>query len=375
MTPIEIAYFKHFLFDRGIQALYISMYRKNRIKGGPDGDKSGNPESLEQFLQEQPTHRVLMNAFYFQAGSSYGYDYWKDINKKWKKYLELNADNPQNDKVIVLKGSFAILRQNWDKPQYWKTETMEATYARMHMEPPLKDVDLEKAFFVPRSVTPMDKWWITDKNTHKFSVGDIIQGSISEEVLTVTSIKSDGYEVNDGGFIDFDKEDYWTKIDEVAKEEDINEDSLVGVPEVETQKEDSKSILDGFSLIETSNTHGGKKMGSNFVSVNMRNNGYRITFATKQSDKLRKHGYQYVKLLTKKDTGEIALIFNNQSGCTVCVKKNHSESRNVTINSKEIVNHITKFYGIKFPIDYFTLEITDTIQHNLDTIFKLKLPE
>jgi hypothetical protein len=374
MTPVEIAYFKHFLYDRGIQALYISMYRKNRIKGGPEGDSSGNPESLEQFLQEQPTHRVLMNAFYFQAGSSYGYDYWNDISKKWKKYLELNADNPQNDKVVVLKGSFAILKQNWDRPQYWKAETMEATYARMHMEPPLKDVDLEKAFFVPRSVAPMDKF-LTDKKTHKFSVGDIIQGSISEEVLTVTSIKSDGYEVNDGGLIDFDKEDYWTKIDEVAKEDNINEDSFASVPEAEVQKEDSKSILDGFSLVETSNTHGGRKMGSNFVSVNMRNNGYRITFATKQSAKLRKHGYQYVKLLTKKDTGEIALIFNNQSGCSVCVKKNNSESRNVTINSKEIVNHITKFYGIKSPTDYFTLEITDTIQHNLDTIIKLKLSE
>jgi hypothetical protein len=112
MTPVQIAYFKHFLFDRGIQAIYISMYKKNRIKGGPEGDKTGNPESLEQFLQDAPHFRVLMHAFYFQAGSNFGYDYWKDIDKKWRKYLELNEDNPQNDKVVVLKGSFAILRQN-----------------------------------------------------------------------------------------------------------------------------------------------------------------------------------------------------------------------------------------------------------------------
>lgn len=373
MTPVQIAYFKHFLFDRGIQAIYISMYKKNRIKGGPEGDKTGNPESLEQFLQDAPHFRVLMHAFYFQAGSNFGYDYWKDIDKKWRKYLELNEDNPQNDKVVVLKGSFAILRQNWDRPQYWKTETMEATYARMHMEPPLKDVDLEKAFHVPRSSFRGDHWVEEDK--HKFKVGDIIEGSISGEVLTIVDVKSDGYETNDEGFIDFDKEEYWTKIDEVATEEDDDIKDFSGVPEAEANKPESGSLLEGFSLVEANNVHGGRRMNSNSVSVNLRNNGYRITFSSKHSTKLHKIGYKYVKLLTKKDTGEIALIFNNQSGCSVCIKKNKSESRNVTINSKEIVEHICKFYGIKFPTDYFTLMITATIQQDLNTIFKLKLSE
>ena len=112
------------------------------------------------------------------------------------------------------------------------------------------------------------------------------------------------------------------------------------------------------------------------VSVNLRK-GYRLTFSTKQSDKLRKIGYKYVKLLTKKDTAEIALIFNNQSGCSVCIKKasNRSETHNITINSKDIVEHIAKFYAIKPPIDYFTLEITATIQQDLNTIFKLKISE
>lgn len=374
MTPVEIAYFKHFLFDRGIQAVYISMYKKNRIKGGPEGDKTGNPESLEQFLQDTPHFRVLMHAFYFQAGSDFGYDYWKDVDKKWRKYLELNEDNPQNDKVVVLKGSFAILRQNWDRPQYWKTETMEATYARMHMEPPLKDVDLEKALHVPRSSFRGDHWVEEDK--HKFNVGDIIEGSISGEVLTIVDIKSDGYETNDGGFIDFDKEEYWTKIDEVATEENKGIKDFSGVPEAEAQKSDAGSLLEGFSLIETSNPYGGRRMGTNMVSVNLRNGGYRVTFSAKQSSKLRKNGYKYVKLLTKKDTAEIALIFNNSNGCNVAIKKKaNSESGSVAINSKEIVEHICKFYGIKSPTDYFTLMITATIQQDLNTIFKLKLSE
>lgn len=373
MTPVEIAYFKHFLFDTGIQAIYISMYKKHRIKGGPDGDKSGNPESLEQFLQEQPPFRVLTHAFYFQIGSNYGFDYWNDLTKKWRKYLELHKDNPQNSKVVVLKGSFSILRQNWDSPQYWKRETMEATYARMHMEPPLKDVNLEEALFVPRTT---ENEFSNEEGKHKFKVGDIIEGSISGEVLTVVAVKSGGYEANDGGFIDFDKEDYWTKIDEVATEGEVNTHDFSGVPEAESQKSGISSLLEGFSLVETSNPYGGRRMGTNTVSVNLRNGGYRITFAAKQSDKLRQVGYKYVKLLTKKDTGEIALIFNNQRGCSVVVKKNsNSDSRNVTINSKEIVEHICKFYGIKFPVDYFTLTITDTIQQDSNTIFKLKFSE
>jgi hypothetical protein len=243
------------------------------------------------------------------------------------------------------------------------------------MEPPLQGVDLEKAFHIPHSIYPGDKWVTEDE--HKFKVGDIIEGSISGEVLTVVAIKSDGYDVNDGGFIDFDKEEYWTKIDEVAQEEEINNTKdFSGVPEAEINNPQPESLLEGFSLVETDNTHGGRKMGNNVVSVNMRNNGYRITFASKQSNSLRKIGYKYVKLLTKKDTGEIALIFNNQSGCSVVIKKNaNSESRNVTINSKDIAEHIAKFYNIKFPIDYFTLDITATIQQDLNMIYKLKLSE
>lgn len=366
MTPVEIAYFKHFLFDRGIQSVYIHMYKRNRIKGNPDGS-SGNPESLEQFLQEQPPHRVLMHAFYFQPNSNYGYDYWNDINKKWMKYLELCIDNPKNEKVIVFKGSFVVLRQNWDKPEYWKTETMEATYKRMHMEPPVKDVDLETAFSVPPS-TSAGVNWATNTPQNKFKVGDIIQGTISGEVLTITAVKVDGYETNDGGFIDFDKESYWLKIDEVAS----GDDEKISDSNTKSQKADAGSLLEGFSLVETFNNLGGSKLETNTVSVNLRNGGYKITFSLKQSDKLRKHGYKYVKLLTKKDTGEIALIFNNQNGCKVTIKKDSDKNRNITINSKEIVNYICQFYDIKDSVDYFKLFITDTIQQDLNIIYKLK---
>ena len=316
MTPVEIAYFKHFLYDRGIQAVYISMYRKNRIKGGPEGDKNGNPESLELFLQQQPYFRVLTHAFYFVQNSDYGFDFWNDLSKKWRKYLEMNEDNPQNTKAVIFKGAFGILRQNWDSPRYWEKESMADTYKRMNMEPPLKDVDLETAFIVPRDINGERKVEIASE---------------SDEKMEDTSLE-------------------------------------------ENRHSEPGSLLEGFSLVETHNIQGGRKMGANTVSVNSRNGGYRVTFASKQSDSLRKHGYKYVKLLTKKETGEIALIFNNLSGCGVTIKKSTSDSRNVTINSKEIVEHIREFYAVKSSLDYFTLEITATINQDLNTIYKLKLP-
>ena len=311
MTPVQIAYFKHYLFDSGIQAIYISMYRRNRIKGGPEGDKNGNPESLEEFLQQQPYFRVIMHAFYFNTNSQFGYDYWKDKDAKWKKYWEMHESNLSNDKYVTLKGTFAILRQNWDSSRYWKVESVEETYARMKMEPPIK---------------------------------------LENEYLRENEIKAAPEENRD--LIDFS-------------------DNFSDVPEANAQKENSEALLEGFSLVDTVNPQGGRKMSTNTVSVNMRNGGYRVTFSAKQSDRLRKVGYKFVKLLTKKETKEIALIFNNQSGCSVCVKNNKdSNSKNVTINSRDVVAHISKFYNIKD--DYYRLEITATIQQDMNTIFKLK---
>ena len=54
MTPVQIAYFKHFLFDMGLQAVYISKYRRSRLRGDPGKGDEENPESLEEFLQQQP---------------------------------------------------------------------------------------------------------------------------------------------------------------------------------------------------------------------------------------------------------------------------------------------------------------------------------
>lgn len=309
MTPIQIAYFKHFLFDKGIQRIYISMYQHRRL-GGDEKNNTPNPVSLEQFFREVHASKVIMRAFFFPMNSDYGYDYWSKLNDQWKEYWDIHKDNFSNDKVVTLKGTFAILRQNWDNKEYWKSETKEATYKRTGIEPPPVEDDLETAFDVPPIPDP-------------------------QEVAT----------------------------------EEVEENE-----EPEVQESQPGSLLEGFSLVETANTHGGKRMSTNTVSINLRSGGYRVTFSAKVSEKLYKHKYEYVKLLTNKDTKEIALIFNHLSGCVVSLK-GKSEGRNVTINSKDIVNHIHSFYEMGKKDDYYFLEITATINQDNSTIYKLKLKE
>lgn len=306
MTPIQIAYFKHFLFDKGIQRIYISMYQQRRLRGDEKGDKSANPESIEQFFKDVHASKVIMKAFYFPINSDYGFDYWTKLNDQWKEYWDIHKENFSNDKYVTLKGTFAILRQNWDNREYWKAESKETTYHRTGIEPPPVKEDLETAF----------------------------------DVLSV-------------------------KEPETVASEDIEE-------KMDSKENESQpgSLLDGFQMVESiSNSYGVRRnILSNIVSVNLRNGGYRITFSIDVTEKLRKHKYEYVKYLTNPNTKEVAFIFNHQSGCNVSM----SEHRNLTINSKAIVEHIHKFYNLKKLNDYFLLKITATINQDNSTIYKLK---
>ena len=297
MTPIQIAYFKHFLYDKGIQRIYISLYRSKRIKGGPEGDISGNPVSLEQFFSEQPYFRVIMNAFYFTTGSQYGYDYWKEINKQWMKYWDMNENNFSNEKYSILGGTFGILRQNWDSKEYWKPETKEQTYKRMGIEPP------------------------PGFNTYNENLSQGTEEKVSEE----------------------------------------NPNSLL----------EDKDLLEGFTAVSNVEYYGnGRKIKDNRVTINRRNNGYRITFSMTTSKKLIKKNYAFMGLLTNNETQEIALVFNNTIGCRVVTKNKNS---NIVINSRNIVEHIHNFYGLDKNEDYYVLEITGTEEKADKTVFILKL--
>lgn len=307
MNIVQIAYFKHFLFDKGIQKIYMSMYHNHKFKGD-EKDNTPNPDSIEQFFMEVHASKVVMKAFYFSPNSSYGFDYWSDINDQWKEYWDMHKNNFSNSKCVTLKGPFGILRQNWDSREYWKVETKAETYKRMKMEaPPIEGENIETAFdtFIDAAPEPVEKM----------------------EVISDVP---------------------WEPLDDSNKE-----------------------LLDGFSEIEAINAVGSRRLGSKDVSVNLRNEGYRITFSADMSKELRKHCYSYVRYLTNRSTSEIALIFNHQTGCKVSIKKSEGETRNITINSKDIAEHIKLFYDtVK---DYFLLHITDTVQKDNSLIMKLNL--
>lgn len=129
MTPVALAYLKHFLFDQSLRKYFIVNYKKYHLKD--------NPESIEQYLMNANIGTVFLKAFFFFTSGTPSYDYWKDVNDKWLKYWEINKSNVYNTNWMFLKGSFAILRQNWDdysdKP---KIESFADTYKRLNVVSP-----------------------------------------------------------------------------------------------------------------------------------------------------------------------------------------------------------------------------------------------
>ena len=106
MNAIQIAYFKHFLYDKGLTQSYLYFYRKNHIDGSPSGDKDANPESVEEFFLQTTVEDVIMKAFLFyptnEKRTNSSYEYWKGIDDQWQEYMKSNETNFSNDKWPLL---------------------------------------------------------------------------------------------------------------------------------------------------------------------------------------------------------------------------------------------------------------------------------
>lgn len=114
MTLIEIAMFKNFVKDRGMDELFINLYVKYRLKQ--------NPLSIEAYLVQADAANVMLSAFYWLTNSHFGYDFWQDFQKRWDRYrVEKLGEYPMCD-IRNFKGKGKVLRHNWDSPQFWKTE-------------------------------------------------------------------------------------------------------------------------------------------------------------------------------------------------------------------------------------------------------------
>ena len=315
MNPVEIAYFKHFLYDKAIQKSYILNYRDYR--------KDGNPESLEDFLQIASPDNVIMKAFFFfmntvgnRNNKKPSYLFWKSINDDWQIYLNMNRNNCSNYKFRKLVGTFAILRQNWDKENFFEDESKEETYKRMFINPNEKVLPM-------KPVTPTRE---KEKDPLKIV-----------------------------GF------------DEKKPTENPVENNPIS--------QGAANFLDGFTMVDTSNYRGGKQLSNLDVSVNLNNNTYKMTFSLTQSEIIRNKGYVHVYYFTKEESGEIALRFtrekNPQKGCRLNMSKDKKD--NVCINSIDMTKKIQKFFKTKEP--YFTLTIVTTTTVNDEMYYIMRKKE
>lgn len=318
MTPVEIAYFKHFLFDKMLNRSYTHYYKMYPVLGSPKGDKDGNPASIEQFFLQTTVKDVVMKAFMFrpcnklESRSNFSFDYWKDIDDKWQEYMKSNACNFSNEAWPQLIKTFAILRQNWDVPQYWKTENLESTeevYRRMHIDLPL-----------PETI------WAHGSKDRVYS----------------------------------DKESESTQESVVEEQEPILEF---------TETVDDNPFA-AFDFLDEDFSNRSYKLSSNEISINF-NNSYKITFNIFVSRFVKKQGYRFARLAKSPD-GDVCIILNNLKGANLSNISENNSHQNITINSKDICSKIRSIFHIK--PDYSLLNIYK-VQSSLDyCIYKITKP-
>jgi len=125
MTPLQVCLFKQFITTKGMESMFISMYRKYHLKR--------NPLLIEDFFRNVDPKEVCMTAFYFVINRQYGYDYWKKMQGKFDKYLKENEGTyiSEGKEWQSLKGIYRQLCLNWDAPKHWVYEKKKDTAKRL----------------------------------------------------------------------------------------------------------------------------------------------------------------------------------------------------------------------------------------------------
>ena len=114
MTPLQVALFKQFTTTKGMESMFISMYRKWHVRT--------NPLSLEEYLRKADPLNVYMAAFYFQINQKFGFDYWQRMQNQFLDFLKVEEPKHNDELWTDLKGVYKDLRLNWDAPKHWAYE-------------------------------------------------------------------------------------------------------------------------------------------------------------------------------------------------------------------------------------------------------------
>ena len=275
MTPVQIAYLKHFLYDSGIARQFIIAYRKRHLKN--------NPDSIEQWLQQAPIDKVLTKAFAFQLNHAYGCDYWNRVSDTWLEYWKMHESNFSNINYVFLKGSFNILRQNWDTFEYYKKESMSATYRRMGIDPP--------DGFIPDDEKPVTKEDLP------------LSPDTTESEATSPSVQS-----------------------------------------VDVSHQPPADLLADFEFIDIEKPVRWR-LAPNEISINL-NGSFKLTFNIEATKTISDGGFRFVRLGRPKSGDGVCIIFNRQAGAHVA-NLTSKKCNNATVNSKDICTRLRSFFSIK----------------------------
>jgi hypothetical protein len=135
MRPYEVGMFKHFLYRRGLDELYIGCYRSRRWRN--------NPESIEKFFYTIDPKDVVMKAFYFLTNNNCGYDFWLDIDGKWQTYRVNQWDEEHAKHWTKMRGEKRrMLTQDWDSDLFWKHQNKTKMVEKIQCL--LMDIDRER---------------------------------------------------------------------------------------------------------------------------------------------------------------------------------------------------------------------------------------
>ena len=421
MTPIEIAYFKHFMYDRAIARTFQYLYRTRRVKGSPNGDKDGNPELIEQYFLQTSVEDVIMKAFVFQIDNGriredQSFNYWKAIDEKWQTYMSQNEDNLINDSWPLLKSTFSVLRQNWDTPQYWFRENFESTkevYERMNINLPLPEKTWEHGG-VP---TPRKDAEQLQLNVHNASDGDYLvriktskegiiyrsimlfrkleplreePGQLVAKLYAFYCIENKQLRVSDEdhgniivnpsdptvvfrGAFDGEKELLLKKLAEEGLKWDEKDKALVPVSEEQPEQTTQRPLIqfaedntDGFDIdfVEFGHHRTVTKLQRGFISVNTRNHSGRITFNRTDTKDVRKKPVGNA-MVGKTPAGEVMIMFcNNKNGIPFKYTDDY-----LTINSTQFCEHLKRLLDVTDDLEYLQIE---KVSEKIDsTIYKV----
>ena len=294
MKPFEIALFKHFLVEKGMATVWINMYRRNHLEK--------NPASVEEFLKNADPANVCTRAFRFFINSDYGYDYWNRMSELWLEFLEANANNYTAEEWYKLTGMSKILRTNWDAAKHWKEETKLTAAIRLGIDLSLIGAENKTP------TTPPTK--------------------LSEEYLREKTLK----EFNES-----------VKADTPDRKESVDAKTDEATPSA------TGGIFGEFELMSLRpKTTEKRRLRSNEISINTRNNRSRITFSQEITKDIKgRGGYEYASLLRNKK-GEVMLLLNDtdRNGATLLDGGRARENNNAAINSAVLVEKIKTLLNI-----------------------------